>query len=130
MKRVLRRGLRFALVGLVNTSIGLLAIYAMMYFVGAGVATANFIGYGLGLGVSFLLNRLWTFESRAPMGRLLPGYLAVVALAYVANLAVVLAGTRYAHVGSYAVQLLGVLCYSTLMFLGCHFLVFRKGTPM
>lgn len=128
MKDLLRRGIRFALVGIANTAVGLLLIYALMYLGGASAVTANVIGYGLGLGLSFMLNRLWTFEDRGPVGPRLPSYLVVVAVAYLANLAVLLATTRHAHIDAYAAQLLGVVAYAGLSFLGCHFWVFRKRT--
>jgi putative flippase GtrA len=129
MMRLLQRGLRFAVVGVVNTAVGLLTIYAMMYLAGASVVVANVVGYSVGLATGFTLNRRWTFENGDAVGRVLPAYLAVVAIAYLANLAVVLVATRYA-VNAYAAQLLGVVVYSALMFLLCHFWVFNRKAPM
>lgn len=125
MSILIRQSLRFGAVGLVNTSIGLLAIYGVIYFFNADPAIANAIGYTIGLVVSFFLNRLWTFGDTRPIPKLLPLYLLIVAIAYILNLMVVLIGTRYYGIGPYLIQLFGIGIYTTVMFLGCKWIVFR-----
>jgi putative flippase GtrA len=124
MRQLIRQAVRFGLVGLINTGVGLLAIYAVLYFGRAGPVIANAIGYAIGLTVSFVLNRLWTFEDRSAIRRVLPRYLAAAGIAYFCNLAVVVVGTRYLHANPYAIQPLAIVIYTATMFFGCRRYVF------
>lgn len=124
MNGLFAQTLRFALVGLANTAIGLLAIYGLILFFNAGPVVANVVGYALGFWVSYLLNRRWTFADQRPARSSLPRYMALAAVAYGVNLAVVLAGTHYLAIGRYLVQLLGIGFYTSLMFVGSRYLVF------
>ena len=53
---------RFVIVGGINTSIGLLTTWLLKWLGGLGDFPANLGGYSLGVCVSFLLNRSWTFN--------------------------------------------------------------------
>jgi putative flippase GtrA len=117
--------IRFGLVGIVNTLIGLLAIYAVLFFTAASAVQANALGYALGFSVGFVLNRAWTFNDRTPAGKLLPWYLGVAVLAYAANLAVVVYTNRQLGMDKYIVQLLGCATYTALMYWGCRYFVFN-----
>jgi len=124
VRQLIRQAVRFGLVGLINTGVGLLAIYAVLYFGSTGPVIANAAGYAIGLAVSFVLNRLWTFEDRSAIKRVLPRYLVTAGVAYLCNLAVVVAGTGYFHVNPYAIQPLGIILYTAIMFFGCRCYVF------
>lgn len=125
MSVLIRQSLRFAAVGLVNTAIGLLAIYAVIFFFNANPALANAIGYAIGLTVSFLLNRFWTFGDTQSIAKVLPSYLLAAAISYLLNLSVVLLGTYHFGVGPYLVQLFGIGVYTVTMFLVCRWFVFQ-----
>jgi putative flippase GtrA len=58
------RGLKFGAVGVVNTAADF-ALYSMLTLaVGLGAVGANLISYSVGIILSFLLNRAWTFKDR------------------------------------------------------------------
>jgi putative flippase GtrA len=81
--------LKFLLVGSVNTLVGVSAIYLLKWLLEASDGGANAGGYLVGLTASFTLNRRWTFRH---VGALLPAaarFIAVFAVAYVANLCTV-----------------------------------------
>lgn len=124
MSGLIRQSLRFGTVGLANTAIGLLAIYAVIFFFNSGAAAANAIGYVIGLAVSFTLNRLWTFSDSRSIAKVLPRYLMTAAISYLLNLSVVLIGTHHFDVGPYLVQFFGIGVYTVAMFLGCRWFVF------
>ncbi|HEY8579839.1 MAG TPA: GtrA family protein, partial [Beijerinckiaceae bacterium] len=84
---------------------------------------ANAVGYALGLMVSFALNRRWTFRDRMADGAL-PRWLATAAVAYLANLLVVLALVRSGWANAYWAQPIGVAPYTLLMFVGSRVFVF------
>jgi putative flippase GtrA len=109
---------------MVNTLIGLMAIYALMFIFGADAAFANVIGYAVGLVTSFTLNRMWTFNSTQPVSHVLPKYALTAILCYFLNLGVVLMSTIYFSANPYLAQLLGVFIYTVCMFVGCRLFVF------
>lgn len=114
---------RFGAVGLLNTGLGLAAIYGCMYVLGLGPELANALGYGVGLALGFWLNKRWTFASPRRIGDAAPRYGAVVAIAWLVNLAVVSMSAR-SGMNPYLAQLCGVAPYAILCFLGCRFYVF------
>ncbi len=124
MMDMLRQSVRFGAVGVVNTSIGLAAIYALMFFVHASAAVANAVGYAIGLAVSFVLNKSWTFQSTQPIRHVLPRYILTAGVCYLLNLGVVLFCIRTLHLNAYLAQFLGVGIYTSCMFLSCRWFVF------
>jgi putative flippase GtrA len=56
----LRAPIKFAVVGVANTFVGLSAIYLRKWLLGFGDAISNTCGYSIGLALSFILNREWT----------------------------------------------------------------------
>lgn len=118
-----RRLARFVLVGLSNTLLGLLVIFACKALLGIADAAANLIGYALLIGLSFVLNRRWTFEDRGHPGKSLLRFLLVLAVAYVANL-----GTTLAAIGlgvdSYLAHVLGIGPYTVIGYVGSRLFVF------
>lgn len=118
--------IRFLLVGVINTCVGLGIIYACKYFAGMGDVLANAIGYCVGLTVSFTLNSRWTFNYS---GSILPAvfrFFGVFLVAYVANLAVVMLLINAFSINGYIAQALGVPAYTLTFYMGSKMLVFRK----
>lgn len=122
---LIRQGLRFFLVGLINTAIGLGCIYVLLYFTKAGPFIANGIGYAIGLSVSFMLNRSWTFDHKGDFKQVFLRYLTVVAVAYLCNFAVVYHVIHYFQCNPYLAQPIGIVVYSGITFIGAKLFVFR-----
>jgi putative flippase GtrA len=120
---------RFVLVGVVNTVVGLACIFAAKAWLGWGDLAANAGGYGVGLLTSFTLNRTWTFGDRGRVGPALLRFLAAFALAYPANLATVFALRDFVQVDAYLAQAAGVVPYTILFFLASRAFVFLDGPP-
>ena len=100
--------LKFLLVGLANTGVGLLCIWGAMGFLRLNEVAANFFGYAIGLVFSFTLNRSWTFTHSETASRSFPRWVVAAMLAYVVNLAIVLVALRLAEVDPYLAQPLGI----------------------
>lgn len=124
MTGLLCQSFRFGAVGIVNTAIGLAAIYAVMFFFQTGPAIANAVGYAIGLVVSFALNRVWTFSSNRAIAHVLPKYLLAATICYSLNLGAVLTATFYYSASPYLAQLFGVALYTVCMFFSCRWFVF------
>lgn len=125
MRQFVLQGLRFSAVGLLNTAIGLLVIYALMYFLGVDPFIANGIGYAIALTVSFTLNRSWTFGHSGAIQRALPRYVLVIVVSYVGNFGLIYYGINYLDWNSYLAQVAGIIVYSSITFFGCRLFVFK-----
>ena len=121
-----KEALRFAGVGVINTAVGIGVTFAGLAFLGLSDATANLSGYTVGWVVSYALNKTWTFQHRGATMRSFGRFVTVSAIAYVANLAVVLLLHRRVGVNVYLAQLAGAAIYTTLGFLGSYCYAFPK----
>jgi len=116
---------RFLGVGVVNTAVGLLVIYACKGFFGVGDIAANAIGYGVGMTLSFVLNSRWTFAFTGQQWPAFARFIAVSLAAYLSNLAAVLVAIRAVGIDSYLAHALGIPVYTTCVYLASKYLVFR-----
>ena len=114
---------RYGATGLANTALGYGLIMVCVYALGSSIIVANLVGYGAGWCLSYALNKRWTFQHAGSVGRSALGFLVLVALAFVGNLAVTIALTR-AGLPYPAAQILGTACYSVAVFAGLKWMVF------
>lgn len=121
----LKRPIRFAIVGVLNTLVGLAIIFGGKYFLGMGDVAANVAGYAVGLMVSFLLNSAWTFEYGGPKLAAAARFLGVFGVSYVLNLAMVVGLIELAGVNGYLAQLAGMPVYMVCFFLLSRGYAFR-----
>jgi putative flippase GtrA/glycosyltransferase involved in cell wall biosynthesis len=120
--------IRFVLVGIVNTLVGLAAIYSAMYFFRFGYLTSNAFGYGVGIILSFVLNKRWTFNNTERIAPTLVRYLLVIALAYIANLETFVFANSNMQIDPYLAQAIAVFPYTLIVFAGSRYFAFRE-TP-
>jgi putative flippase GtrA len=119
---------RFSVVGVVNTAVGLAVIYGAL-FAGLGDFASNALGYGVGLVVSFVLHRGWTFAGRArTLSRDAIGFGLAWVVAYLANLAVIGVGRSLGFTENPFVQLGGVLIFAATFYLLTSRLVFVRSS--
>lgn len=112
-----RQVLRYSLTGGFNTVIGFAVIMAFLA-IGFEDVPANLAGYAVGLLISFFVNRQWTFAAAThPDAREVFKFLGSFAVAYGANLAVILIGQSIGFSGSPFLHLVGVITYSSVGFL-------------
>ena len=116
--------IRYGLVGVANTFIGLAATYWCLYFYNLNILIANAVGYGIGLILSFFLNRYWTFKYKIINNLLLLRYIIMAVIAYISNLIVVLLGIYVNNINPYILQIMGMMTYTFIMFIGCQKFVF------
>jgi len=76
MSERLARILRFVIVGCVNTAVDIALLFALTS-AGVSLVLANIVSTSVALGVSFVLNRRFTFRSFGRRGRQLALFLAV-----------------------------------------------------
>jgi putative flippase GtrA len=114
---------RFLLVGMLNTAVGLLVIFSAKAL-SADDVSANVIGYSVGLALSFVLNKRWTFGFSGDALPSLVRFLSVFAVAYLANLTMVLSSIAALGVDPYWAQALGVIPYTLIFYAGSRWYAF------
>ena len=115
--------LRFLLVGVGNTLVGLGSIFGAKALLGMGDVAANAFGYGIGVAVSFTLNRAWTFQHGGSVSKSLKLFLLVQVAAYFVNLLCVLLLID-SGANTYLAQALGIAPYTIVSYLGSRYLAF------
>jgi len=116
---------KFLIVGGANTLAGLAVIYLAKWWMNLGDALANALGYGIGLCLSFFLNKSWTFGHEGPAAQALARFLLAFALAYVLNLGTVLFLINAIHLDQYLAQAAGIVPYTVFMYLASRHYAFR-----
>jgi putative flippase GtrA len=130
-RALLGLAVRFGAVGLINTAAGFALIELLDIGLGVAPAIANACGYLLGVSLGFVLNRSWVFRYRGDRG-VLPRYIAAVAVAFIANQAVLAGVLRLAapsQITHTAAQLAGMATYTVLSFAMFRGWVFRGAPP-
>ncbi len=122
VREIAGQALRYGLVGLLNTAVGVSTIFAMLAFTPAGPFLSNATGYGVSLTVSFFLNRSFTFKA-ADRGFPALKYLIAFAIAYGANVAALSVGL-WAFKNPYLSQAPGIATYPIVFFLLARYYVF------
>lgn len=77
-----RSFLKFLMVGIINTIIGMGSIYFMIHILTLGYWPATFIGNSIGASVSYILNRNFTFKSNHAHLQTIIRFVFVIGLCY------------------------------------------------
>jgi putative flippase GtrA len=96
-----------------------------MYLVGMTPETSNVAGYAVGLVISYVLNRHYTFKSRKNQHSEIIRFLAVFAIAYASNFAVLLIMIHRIGIPEGASQVFAGVVYVVTSFLMNKYYVFR-----
>lgn len=118
--------LRYTAVGAVNTVVGLLAMWAVQYFLSFRAAQANAFGYLVGIALSFWLNRTVVFRGGTNAREDVVPFLMLAAIAYCCNMLALLLLTGVAKANAYLAQAFAVATYAGIMFLGLRWWSMRK----
>jgi putative flippase GtrA len=115
--------LRYALVGGLNTLLGLIMIYTAMWVFGFSDLIANLAGYSFALLISYALNKRWTFRHKGAHFPALLRFASVMAVAYLGNLTALLALVSVG-LNSYLAQAAAVVPYAVIGYFGSRFIAF------
>jgi putative flippase GtrA len=118
--------LRYLAVGVGNTIVGLSVIYLGMYALGLGNAPANVLGYAIGILVSFVMNRRWTFKHDGATFPAFARFIGVLCVAYVVNLVTVLVLADGFGMDRYLAQAAGIPPYTLIGYLGSRWFAFKR----
>jgi putative flippase GtrA len=121
--------IRFLVVGVANTGVSISCIFITMSLFEIDYRIANAIGYLVGFGLSFVLNRTWTFRHRGQWWASFVRWLIVSLAAYVCNFVVIITLHRQGMFGDYLVQAGGMVVYTLVSFFGARLIAFRNRQP-
>lgn len=108
---------RYTLTGGLNTIIGFAVIVALLSS-GVSDITANAVGFGVGLLVSFFVNRSWTFgQGSRPTATEIGLFALSFCMAYAVNLSIILFGKTLGFAGDWLLHLAGVFGYAGSFYL-------------
>ncbi len=114
----------YGLVGVVNTFVGLGSVLVLTYF-GFVAEMANFLGYVIGVCLSYILNSKFTFQSKITATKALK-FLISMGIAYCLNLGFLTISYRAYDIDVYLAQCLAGVIYAISGFLLCRYFVFLK----
>jgi putative flippase GtrA len=141
------QALKYGIVGVMNTLLTAIVIWLMMQLVfgvendekvsSFVISVSNTVGYIVGVINSFLWNRSWTFQSKKNWKIDFLRFLAAFLVCFVLQLALVNILNSVIHVNSihfcqytvsfsYICQLIGIVFYTVLNFLGNKFYTFKR----
>jgi putative flippase GtrA len=124
----MRIAMRFVLVGVVNTAVGLLVVIACSEGLGWSPYLSNGVGYAAGLAFGFLMNHVWTFGDRRHAVITAPRYLIAFGISYGLNLLVLAAGLRLLSLPTTIAQAVALSTYSLVFFVLCRHFVFERSS--
>ncbi len=128
-KALIAQLFRYLLVGVLNTALGFGVIFACMYLAGMSPLASNVVGYAVGIVVSYLLNKSYTFKSDARSRYELLRFLIVFAVAYAANAATLLFCIDVLAMHAALAQVVSSGVYIATSFLLNKYYVFRPEKP-
>ncbi len=121
---------RFVVVGVVNTLLGYCVIFSCMYLVGMNPEISNISGYGVGLVISYVLHKKYTFKKVQSRRGEFIRFITVFLIAFAANflILVILIHEVEAHEG--LSQILAGIVYVAIAYLMSKFYVFKSASPV
>jgi putative flippase GtrA len=114
----------YNLVGIVNAFVGLGSVLALTYF-GLIAEVANFLGYVIGICLSYFLNSKFTFKAKRTALKAFKFTIAM-GIAYCLNLGFLSISYRIYDIDVYLAQCLAGVIYTASGFLLCRYFVFLK----
>ena len=125
-RRVPSVPLRFVVVGLANTMIGLAIIYLLKWMVGVGDTAANVGAIPWALPRAFCSTAIGRSYHSGAWLPALARFLLLFAVAYAINLGTVLVLLEQFRMNGYAAQEFGIPPYTALFYLGSRYVSFQK----
>lgn len=119
---------KFLLVGLFNTAFGYCIIFFCMYAIQISPELSNVIGYLIALGVSYALNRRFTFESKQRRSTEMAKFLLVFCVAYTVNFCILLILIHHLKIEKGVSQILAGVFYVGVSFIMNKYYAFRSNT--
>lgn len=126
--RLMKSGfVKYGLVGVINTLITAIIIFALMNIFHVSYRVSNLVGYIAGFFNSFILNKTWTFKSNqnSTLGQFIR-FTAVFAVCYLLQHALVVVLVEKLLVNENLSTLIGMVFYTVIGFFFNKLFTFKK----
>jgi putative flippase GtrA len=120
---------RFAIVGVASNA-ALYIAYLGLTAAGIGHKIAMTLVFGVGIAVTFVVNRAWSFQSRRRAGGAFARYVMTYVAGYALNLAALVALVDVAGYRHELVQLAMIVVVAVVMFLLQRYWVFAEAPAL
>lgn len=120
------QGMKFIIVGLMNTGITLSVIFILQNLLGVHYVPSNVTGYVLGLINSFIWNRNWTFKSEGNILRESVAFLITFGICYSMQLGFLVILIEVLNISKDISQLIAMVFYTAFNFILNKFFTFRR----
>ncbi|MFC0271385.1 GtrA family protein [Metabacillus herbersteinensis] len=124
----------FLVVGIVNTLIGLFTVFLLMNVFGCSYWISTLVGIVVGGLVSFFLNRLVTFHSKAAIHKVFFSFILLICFCYICSFSSgeLIASLIYSHIYYIGLDeknlavIVGSGIYTILNYLGQKYIIFPR----
>jgi putative flippase GtrA len=123
--RICAQAIRYAIVGVSNTLIGLGSIFCLMYFFSVNPLIANILGYTIALSNSFVLNKIWTFKHKSKDLKTIFNFLIIFIVSYLIQLFFLVLLINLG-LNPYLSQVASTTVYVFTGFIGNKFVTFKE----
>ena len=119
---------RYGIAGVLNTLVGYLTFWVGLQVFNFSPLIANTLGYAAGLGVAYLLNRIFVFRSAAGGKTSMLRFALAFATAFLINQGVLLLLLRIPGLEAEIAQIPAMITYTVVFFLMNKYFVFKQKT--
>lgn len=116
--------IKYLLVGVANTIIGFGIIFTMM-FSGFSPEVSNLVGYVIGIFVSYVLNKYFTFKKKKKNKKEFFKFIFSMLISYSLNLLTLLICYRILNIDKYLSQIISGVIYTLSGFILSKFYAFK-----
>lgn len=124
--KIVQQFVKFGLVGVINTLITLGAIYVLRNVFDVAKYPSNFIGYLLGFCNSFILNRIWTFQSKGSVKKDTTLFIIVSVATYILQVGILAFLSHTLKINEGWATIIANIFYTVIGFAGNKFITFRN----
>jgi putative flippase GtrA len=117
--------LKYLLVGIINTIVGYGIIFFLM-FVGVSPEVSNIVGYAVGISVSYVLNKIYTFQSKAHPKKEFPKFVLSLLASYTLNFLTLVLCIHILKINPYISQIISGAVYTLSGFVFLKYFAFRS----
>jgi Predicted membrane protein len=117
--------LKYLLVGTINTIVGYGIIFFLM-FVGVSPEISNIVGYTVGISVSYVLNKIYTFQSKANPKKEFPKFVLSLLASYTLNFLTLVLCIHIFKINPYISQIISGAVYTISGFVFLKYFAFRS----
>lgn len=109
--------IRYLISGAINTVLGILIIYGLMFFLKINPYLSNFLGYSIGFFLGYILNKNWVFIKNNKRKFIFLKYLFIILFSYLINIAIVSAAITIIGANPYISQIFGATTYTLVSYI-------------